>query len=326
MKDEAVKSDAKIKRSVLEMYMAHPYPRWSVERRHSWLVNELCRYAFLGMDKSLKGARFLDVGCGTGNRSMLVSKHFGVREFVGFDHSTASLEVAKEIAQEESFERFSPQTGDLFDLPFEDGSFDVVVSWGVLHHTPDPFRGLKEMVRVCRSGGYVGVFLYNKWNHWRHNLQKNKVSRLAGEDFERRFRVAHDLYGKKPVEQMSPEEIATFYDQYCHPHKSDHTYGETLAWFKELGLAYWGSAAPLRFRDAIGHLQLRGKLSTEYPIENPKLRFLTRFTRLFPDYSNPSPPFKRPTILHRLFWQAHLVWKGRSGTYSQGSCLAARKP
>src|SRR5262249_7615120 len=149
-------------------------------------------------------------------------------------------------ASQEKFDRFRPVEGDVLNLPFEDGSFDVVVSWGVLHHTSDPRRGLREMVRVCRSGGFVGLFLYNKYAHWRHNIQKNPVIRMAGDDIEKRFEVAHRLYGTKPVEQMAREEIALFYDQYCHPHKSDHPLGETLSWFDELGLQYSGSFPPLR--------------------------------------------------------------------------------
>src|SRR3712207_3374697 len=122
-------------------------------------------------------------------------------------------------------------------------------SQGVLHHTSEPYRGFKELVRVCKPGGFVDIYLYNKWNHWRHNMQKEKVSKLAGEDIEKRFEVAHKLYGKKPIEEMTPAEIAGFYDQYCHPHKSDHTVGETLSWFDEQGLDYWGSYPALGILD-----------------------------------------------------------------------------
>lgn len=321
-----MEADIGIKRSVLEMYMAHPFPQWSKEMRHTRLAQELCRYRFLGLEQAMKGARFLDVGCGTANRSMLVAKHFEVSEYVGVDHSSASLEIARRVADEEGFDRFTPVEGDLFEIPYPDGSFDIVVSWGVLHHTADPKRGLREMVRLCRPGGFVGLFLYNKWNHWRHNLQKDKVSRLAGPDFEERFRVAHRLYGRKPVEEMTPEEIALFYDQYCHPHKSDHTFGETLSWFDELGLTYWGSCAPLRLIDAISCLQYRHELAREYPYELRKEAILGSWASRLPRLSVPEPPFPRPTRLDRFLRQALLVWRGRYGSYSDGSALSARKP
>ncbi len=319
-------SGAKIKSSVLSMYLAHPYPQWSKEERKGRLAFEICRYKFLGLDEFMPGARFLEVGCGTGMRSMLVAQHYGVKEFVGLDHSSASLEVAKRVAAEDNYDRFTPVEGDLFNIPYPDGAFDVVVSWGVLHHTHDPFGGLREMVRVCRPGGFVALFLYNSWNDWRHNMQKDKVSKLAGEDFEKRFEVAHGLYGTKPVEEMSPEEIAEFYDQYCHPHKSDHTYGETLKWFDQLGLTFWGSFPPLRFRDALGYIQYRGTIASKFPIRVGSSKRIVEAANKLPSFVKDKAPFKSPGLLRNFLWQAALAWKGRHGQYSEGSALSARKP
>jgi len=52
--------------------------------------------------------------------------------------------------------------GDAESLPFEDASFDVVFSWGVIHHTTDMDRALAELVRVCRPGGTVVVMVYHR--------------------------------------------------------------------------------------------------------------------------------------------------------------------
>jgi SAM-dependent methyltransferase len=54
------------------------------------------------------------------------------------------------------------QQGDCENLPFEDGAFDLVYSWGVIHHTPDTERALSELVRVCRPGGVVRLMIYNR--------------------------------------------------------------------------------------------------------------------------------------------------------------------
>lgn len=319
-------SASSIKTSVLQLYMSHPLPQWSKEERYGRLPFEICRYQFLGLADFMPNARFLDVGCGTGMRSMLVAQHFGVKEFVGLDHSSASLDIARRVAQEDGFQRFTPVQGDLFNIPYPDASFDIVVSWGVLHHTHDPYRGLREMMRVCRPNGFVALYLYNKWNHWRHNIQKNRVSRIAGPNFEKRFEVAHRMYGTKPVDQMSPADIVLFYDKYCHPHKSDHTFGETLSWFDELGLTFWGSFPPLRFRDAIRYIQYRGEISDRYPLRAASNRRIVAVARKLPRMGRMSPPFKRSSFLHNFLWQAALVWAGRHGEYSDGSALCARKP
>jgi SAM-dependent methyltransferase len=54
------------------------------------------------------------------------------------------------------------------ELPFNDGEFDYVYSWGVLHHSPALQKSISELMRVTRAGGGVGVMLYNRRSlaHW----------------------------------------------------------------------------------------------------------------------------------------------------------------
>jgi ubiquinone/menaquinone biosynthesis C-methylase UbiE len=316
----------KIKEEVLNLYMSHPFPMWDKKERRHRLSAELCRYRFLGLENAMPGAKLLEIGCGTGNRTMLAAKHFGVEEFTGFDQSRESLKVAKQVAREENFEKqFNAVEGDLFNLPFEDNSFDVVVSWGVLHHTSNPFLGFKEATRVLKPGGYIGIFLYNKFNHWRHNLQKNKVSRMAGANIEDRFNVAHQLYGKKDIMEMTPEDIAVFYDQYCHPHKSDHTVGETLAWFEKLGLVYQGSYPALNFNDLVPMLKYRSSLRGEFPLRSGfKLSWILDFLDRLRD-DPPKSRYRKPFWIEQFLWQLAYAWIGRHGDYSQGPALSARK-
>lgn len=311
-------------RTVRELYLAHPYPQWTKEERHRLFGVELCRYRYLGLADFMRDARFLDAGCGTGNRGILPAKHFGVREYVGLDQSTASLEIAKRVADEEEFDRCTLVEGSVLDIPFPDESFDIVVCQGVLHYTSDPFSGFEEVVRVCRRGGFVAIFLYNKWNHWRYNIQKNNVSRLAGPDVERRFEVAHRLYAKKAVEDMNPDEKVTFYNMYC-PEKSDHELGELLSWFDRLGLTYWGSYPALRIRDFISLAQYRSTLLSQYPTRTKYVGRLLALAAKLPSFDMTRPPLRKPSVFHRFFWQAVYAWQGRHGDYSGGAMLCGRK-
>lgn len=52
--------------------------------------------------------------------------------------------------------------GDAEALPFPDASFDIVWSWGVLHHTPSSEQALREAARVVRPGGRFAVMLYHR--------------------------------------------------------------------------------------------------------------------------------------------------------------------
>lgn len=322
---------AEIKRSIRELYMTYPFPQTTRAERESHLVFALCKYRFLGLDEAMRGARVLDVGCGTG-RNMLVAKHYDLEEYVGLDNSSASLRIACAVAREDGVDRFRPVEGDLFAMPFADDSFDVVVSWGVLHHTGDPLRGLREMARVCRPGGFVAHYVYNKWNHWRHNRQKNRIDRLAGPDIEERFKVAHRLYGIKPIEAMTPGEKVSFYDRYCVPYKSEHTFAEVLSWFDALGLEYWGSSRPLRFLDFIRYLQYMERLLDRRSADargNGMVRTAVGAARLagkLPRLSEASPPFRRPGLAHRMLWQMVLAWQGRDARQSQSASFSARKP
>lgn len=56
------------------------------------------------------------------------------------------------------------RVGDAESLPFEDASFDIVYSWGVLHHSPDTPRAIREVHRVLRPGGNARIMVYQKWS------------------------------------------------------------------------------------------------------------------------------------------------------------------
>lgn len=54
--------------------------------------------------------------------------------------------------------------GDAENLAFEDRSFDVVYSWGVIHHTPDTPKAVAEIHRVLRPSGIAKIMIYHKWS------------------------------------------------------------------------------------------------------------------------------------------------------------------
>lgn len=56
------------------------------------------------------------------------------------------------------------QVADAENLPFETQSFDIVYSWGVIHHSPDTQQTINEIYRVLKEGGEARVMIYHKWS------------------------------------------------------------------------------------------------------------------------------------------------------------------
>jgi ubiquinone/menaquinone biosynthesis C-methylase UbiE len=56
------------------------------------------------------------------------------------------------------------QVADAEKLPYEDNSFDLAYSWGVIHHSPDTMKCLDELIRVTKPGGTIKVMIYNRYS------------------------------------------------------------------------------------------------------------------------------------------------------------------
>jgi SAM-dependent methyltransferase len=101
-----------------------------------------------------EGALVLDAGCGTGEITARLAGRFPGASFVGIDLEEPHLEKARErCAAFGSRVRF--ERGDVLELGFSDGNFDLAVSRHVLQALPDAPRALGEMVRVLKPGGRV---------------------------------------------------------------------------------------------------------------------------------------------------------------------------
>jgi len=103
-------------------------------------------------------SRVLDVGCGSGNTACTIADDYGSHVY-GIDISEVMIAKAQERARRQGLSgKLEFRVADVFDLPFEDDWFDVVVLESVLTPLPgDKKQALKEIVRVVRSGGKVGA-------------------------------------------------------------------------------------------------------------------------------------------------------------------------
>jgi ubiquinone/menaquinone biosynthesis C-methylase UbiE len=103
-----------------------------------------------------EGAYVLDVGCGTGYTTRGILNGKDICEVVGLDMNPVQLGRAVKNLQLEKA-RVAIAMGDAEILPFTDETFDAVVSVGAIEYFPSPNRAVKEMTRVCKTGGVVVI-------------------------------------------------------------------------------------------------------------------------------------------------------------------------
>jgi SAM-dependent methyltransferase len=104
-----------------------------------------------------KDTRVLEVGSGVGLTSCYLAARYGCH-IVGVDLSDKMVEWAKRRAQRKGLQaQVEFRTADAQDLPFDSGSFDVVITESVTAFPADKEKAVSEYARVTLSGGYVGL-------------------------------------------------------------------------------------------------------------------------------------------------------------------------
>lgn len=133
-------------------------------------LDEQARERYLREPYIFKFAKFhegwkkniLEIGVGMGADHALWARS-GPELLCGVDLAQRAIHfTAQRLAQQ--LLNSMLQQGDAENLPFRNDSFDVVYSWGVLHHTPDTFQCIAEVFRVLRRHGIARVMVYHKWS------------------------------------------------------------------------------------------------------------------------------------------------------------------
>lgn len=196
--------------------------------------------------EELQNKTFLDIGCGSGLHA-LAALNLGAHSVLATDIDPQSVATTKQVLEKfTSKATYSTQEVSVFDLPGTvTQRFDVVYSWGVLHHTGSMFEAITRATEMVNADGLFAVALYRKtpmcgvWKHikrwYAHTTKKNQARArkvylslikirfsLSGRDYEtykknyfssRGMSFEHDVHdwlGGYPYESISPAALEKF--------------------------------------------------------------------------------------------------------------------
>ena len=167
----------------------------------------------------------IDVGCGGGRYSNAL-RLLKAKKVTGVDYSDTGISTAKKNYK---FKNISFKKQNVLKLNFKRDTFDIVFSNGVLHHTSDFKKGIKELHRICKPGGYIYLYLYGTGGlYWSARRQMNKFMKLIPQEYSQRVL---DLIGM-------PTNRFIFMDNWYVPYERHCSHKEIYKILQSLGVEF----------------------------------------------------------------------------------------
>jgi ubiquinone/menaquinone biosynthesis C-methylase UbiE len=209
-----------------------------IERKRAELEPFIARYADFPMTR---GQRVLEIGVGVGTDFVRFAR--AGAHATGVDLTEHAIRLVRQRLDHEGLDAELLQA-DAERLPFEDGAFDRVYSWGVLHHTPDTGRAAREAMRVLAPGGRLCVMLYARhswvaYGLWaKHALLVGRPTRSLADVLAHHMEsegtkgyTARELRAMfAGLEDLRIDKVATAYDRAWAGPLARLT-GDRLGWF-----------------------------------------------------------------------------------------------
>ncbi len=199
--------------------------------------------------EELHGRLILDVGCGMGRFSDVVSRWGGT--VVGIDLSLAVEAAQRNVGRRENV---NIAQADIFELPFRDETFDFIFSIGVLHHTPNTKAAFDRLPRLLRKDGKIAIWLYMSYSPFSwlcRDFYRRFTPRIPKRTLYAISHVAVPLYFiyKIPIlglflrwvlpvsnHPKADWRVLDTFDWYSPKYQWKHSYEEVFPWFEENGL------------------------------------------------------------------------------------------
>jgi 2-polyprenyl-3-methyl-5-hydroxy-6-metoxy-1,4-benzoquinol methylase len=219
---------------VKAFYETYPYPhvqRFEKGRMEKYAQPLLAAARMKLSD--LKGKNVLDVGCGTGE--ITCSMATCAKKVMGIDFSNHSIQKANALARKFNLTHTHFACEDLFHYsPAQ--KYDLVTSFGVLHHTPAFHSGFHRLAQWVKPNGILIVGFYHPWGGIEQRIEK-WISKLRdGEDPSKRLARVEKRQGMR----MNDHSKAFWADRIAHPRENYFRVGEVRRLFEEEGYEILG--------------------------------------------------------------------------------------
>lgn len=192
-----------------------------------------------------KGKKILEIGCGIGTAMQSFSENGAI--YHGVDLSSESIRIAKIRADKFKLENIKLMVADAENLSNEITieTFDLIYSFGVLHHTPNPLKAFEQLKFFAKPGTEIKIMLYNKFSTkafglfikygWKTNFNFNQAVALQS---EAQFGSPYTYtYSKKDVRKIAKIAGFTLKRVYCRhifpykiPEYRDYLFKKRFYW------------------------------------------------------------------------------------------------
>lgn len=206
-----------------------------------------------------RGERVLEIGVGVGTDLVQFAKN-GAR-VSGIDLTPNAVATTGQHLAAYGLEADYLDTGDAENLPFDDETFDVVYSFGVLHHTPDTAKAIREVHRVLKPEGRAIIMLYSRgFKHYFKRVLINGVLRgeLLRYGYDETVNRNTEVHGGCPhTKVMTKREVEDCFAPFSHVEIQRRRLGE---YFEYAPYETWKVPAMVgRTLDAIGAEHVLGE-------------------------------------------------------------------
>lgn len=249
--------------AVQRLYDTYPFPPEPLLDEpppgYNWRWNWLAAYNFCtGQKPPRQDIRILDAGCGTGVGTEYLVHLNPQASVTAIDLSSGALAVATERCSRSGAERVKFHHLSLYDAAQLEGEFELINCVGVLHHLPDPIRGIQALAPKLAPGGLMHIFVYAELGRWEIQLMQKAIALLQGNqrgDYTDGVQVGRQIFASLPEKNrlvkrekerwsMENHRDANFADMYVHPQEIDYNIDTLFELIELSGLEFLGFSNP----------------------------------------------------------------------------------